>query len=146
MTDWMGLPALASAHGGQIDSLIGWIHVFMLILFVGWSVFLGYCLVRFRASRNPVADYTGVTSHTSTYSEIGVAVVEAVLLIGFAIPLWAAKREGRRREFRCGWAVGGEVSNVPILGLMRRAVRILVIGTGYNNAMFFETFLKKSQL
>jgi cytochrome c oxidase subunit 2 len=98
MTDWMGLPALASAHGGQIDSLIGWIHVFMLILFVGWSVFLGYCLVRFRASRNPVADYTGVTSHTSTYSEIGVAVVEAVLLIGFAIPLWAARVDERPPE------------------------------------------------
>ncbi len=91
MTDWMGLPALASAHGGQIDSLIGWIHVFMLVLFVGWGGFLAYCLVRFRASRHPVADYTGVTSHASSYSEIGVAVVEAVLLIGFAIPLWAAR-------------------------------------------------------
>lgn len=91
MTDWMGLPELASAHGGQIDSLIGWIHVFMLVLFVGWGGFLAYCLVRFRASRHPVADYTGVTSHASSYSEIGVAVVEAVLLIGFAIPLWAAR-------------------------------------------------------
>jgi cytochrome c oxidase subunit 2 len=38
-----------------------------------------------------VADYKGVTSHRSTYLEIGVAVVEAVLLIGFAIPLWAAR-------------------------------------------------------
>ena len=63
----------------------------MLILFVGWGGFLVYCLVRFRASRNPVANYKGVTSHTSTYSEIAVAVVEAVLLIGFAIPLWAAR-------------------------------------------------------
>ena len=49
MTEWMGLPALASAHGGQIDSLIGWIHVFMLVLFVGWGGFIAYCLVRFRA-------------------------------------------------------------------------------------------------
>ena len=39
MTDWLGLPALASAHGGQIDNLIGWMHVFMLILFVGWGGF-----------------------------------------------------------------------------------------------------------
>ena len=98
MTDWMGLPALASAHGGQIDSLIGWIHVFMLVLFVGWGGFLAYCLVRFRASRHPVADYTGVTSHVSTYSEVGVVVVEAVLLIGFAIPLWAARVDERPPE------------------------------------------------
>jgi cytochrome c oxidase subunit 2 len=88
---WLGMPALASTHGGQIDGLIGWIHVFMLILFVGWGGFFLYVIVRFRQSRNPVADYKGVTSHRSTYLEIGVAVVEAVLLIGFAIPLWAAR-------------------------------------------------------
>jgi cytochrome c oxidase subunit 2 len=93
MTEWLGLPPLASAHGGQIDSLIGWIHIFMLILFVGWGGFFLYTLVRFRRSRNPVADYKGVTSHRSTYLEIAVAVVEAVLLIGFAIPLWATRVE-----------------------------------------------------
>ena len=91
MTEWLGLPPLAAAHGGQIDSLIGWIHIFMLILFVGWGGFIAYALIRFRRSRNPVADYTGVTSHRSTYLEAAVAVVEAVLLLGFAIPLWAAR-------------------------------------------------------
>jgi cytochrome c oxidase subunit 2 len=91
MTEWLGMPPLAAAHGGQIDSLIGWIHIFMLILFVGWGGFIAYALVRFRQSRNPVADYAGVRSHRSTYLEIGVAVVEAILLIGFAIPLWAAR-------------------------------------------------------
>jgi cytochrome c oxidase subunit II len=93
MTDWLwlGLPAVASAHGAQIDGLIGWTHVFMFILFVGWTGFFLYCLVRFRRSRHPVASYTGVTSNTSKYSEIGVAVVEAILLVGFSIPLWAAR-------------------------------------------------------
>ena len=91
MTEWLGLPALAADHGGQIDSLIGWVHIFMLVLFVGWSGFFVYALFRFRRSRNPVADYTGVKSHRSTYMEIGVAVVEAVLLFGFAIPIWAAR-------------------------------------------------------
>ena len=91
MTEWLGLPALAATHGAQIDSMIGWIHVFMLILFVGWGGFFVYALVRFRQKRNPVADYTGVKSHNATYLEIGVAVVEAVLLFGFAIPLWAAR-------------------------------------------------------
>ena len=91
MTDWLGLPALASAHGGQIDNMIGWVHVFMLALFVGWGGFFAFCLVRFRRSRNPTASYTGAKSHASSYLEIGVAVVEAVLLFGFAIPLWAAR-------------------------------------------------------
>ena len=91
MTDWLGLPPLASAHGGQIDSLIGWIHVFMLILFVGWGGFFLYTLIRFRRSRHPVANYTGVQSHASSYSEIGVALVEAVLLFAFSIPIWAAR-------------------------------------------------------
>jgi cytochrome c oxidase subunit 2 len=91
MTNWLGLPALASTHGGQIDGMIGWVHLFMLILFVGWGGFFIYALIRFRRSRHPVANYTGVKSHTSNYAEIGVAVVEAILLFGFAIPLWAAR-------------------------------------------------------
>ena len=95
MTEWLGLPVLAAAHGGQIDSLIGWIHVFMLILFVGWGGFFLYAIVRFRQSRNPVADYKGVTSHRSTYLEVGVAVVEAILLIGFAIPRSEERRVGK---------------------------------------------------
>jgi cytochrome c oxidase subunit II len=93
MTEWLGMPPLATAHGQQIDNLIGWIHIFMLILFVGWGAFIIYVIARFRKSRNPVADYRGVTSHRSVYLEVAVAVVEAVLLIGFAIPLWATRVE-----------------------------------------------------
>jgi cytochrome c oxidase subunit II len=91
MTEWLRLPALASAHGGEIDRLLGWTHIFMLVLFVGWGGFFIYCLIRFRRSRQPVANYTGVKSHMSSYSEIGVAVVEAILLFAFSIPLWAAR-------------------------------------------------------
>jgi cytochrome c oxidase subunit 2 len=98
MTEWLGMPPLATAHGGQIDNLIGWIHVFMLILFVGWGAFIVYVIARFRQSRNPVADYRGVTSHRSVYLEVAVAVVEAVLLIGFAIPLWATRVEALPSE------------------------------------------------
>jgi cytochrome c oxidase subunit 2 len=91
MTEWLGLPLLASAHGGQIDSLIGWTHIFMLILFLGWGGFFVLALIRFRRSRNPVANYTGVKSHASNVSEVGVAIVEAVLLFAFSIPIWAAR-------------------------------------------------------
>jgi cytochrome c oxidase subunit 2 len=91
MTEWLGLPPLATTHGGQIDSLIGWIHIFMLVLFVGWGGFFTYCLIRFRRSRNPVASYQGSTSHASSYLEGGVLVIEMVLLFAFSIPLWAAR-------------------------------------------------------
>jgi cytochrome c oxidase subunit II len=91
MTEWLGLPALAAAHGGQIDDLLGWIHIFMLILFVGWGGFFVSTIVRFRRSRHPVANYTSVKARASSFSEVGVAVVEGVLLFGFAIPIWAAR-------------------------------------------------------
>ena len=89
MGNWLGLPVQASAHAGEIDSMIILIHYLMFILFIGWGIFFVWILIRFRASANPKADYTGVTSHTSSYLEIAVAVIEAVLLIGFAIPAWA---------------------------------------------------------
>ncbi len=91
MTEWLGLPPLATAHGWQVDSLIGWTHIFMLILFIGWGGFFTYCLFRFRRSRQPVASYHGATSHTSSYLEGAVLVVEMVLLFAFSIPLWAAR-------------------------------------------------------
>ena len=91
MTEWLGLPPLATTTGAQVDSLIGWTHVFMLVLFVGWGGFFAYTLIRFRRSRNPVANYTGVKSHTSSYLEVAVLVVEMVLLFAFSIPLWAAR-------------------------------------------------------
>jgi cytochrome c oxidase subunit 2 len=58
-------------------------------LFVGWMLYFTYTLIRFREKKNPKADYSGVKSHASSYLEVTVALIEAVLLIGFAIPLWA---------------------------------------------------------
>jgi cytochrome c oxidase subunit 2 len=98
MTDWLGLPPLATTQGGQIDSLIGWTHLFMLILFLGWGAFFTYMLVRFRRSRNPVATYTPVKSHALSYVEVSVLVTEMVLLFGFSIPLWAMRVDRRPPE------------------------------------------------
>jgi cytochrome c oxidase subunit 2 len=91
MTEWLGLPPLATTHGAQIDSLIGWVHIFMLLLFVGWGGFFIYVVLRFRKSRHPVASYPGVTSHATSYLEGAVLVIEMVLLFAFSIPLWAAR-------------------------------------------------------
>lgn len=84
-----GLPEVASAHGPAIDSLIGWVHWLMLVIFVGWGIFFAWLLWRYRAGMNPRADYHGLQSHASNWAEIGVALAEAVLLIGFSIPLWS---------------------------------------------------------
>ena len=89
MAELLGLPIQASAHAWEIDRMIVIIHYLMFALFIGWGIFFVWVLIRFRVSANPRADYAGVTSHTSSYLEIGIAVIEAVLLIGFAIPAWA---------------------------------------------------------
>jgi cytochrome c oxidase subunit II len=87
MSRW--LPPIASEHGAQIDLSLTWVHWLMVVLFVGWIVFFGYCLWRFRAGRNPVASHTGAQTNASSWLEGGVALAEAVLLIGLSIPLWA---------------------------------------------------------
>lgn len=85
------LPELASAHGGDLDRLTFYIHILMAILFVGWAVYFVLALVKFRASANPVANPDGVQSHASSYVEVAVVIAEAVLLLGFSVPLWAAR-------------------------------------------------------
>lgn len=89
MGELLGLPVQASSHAAEIDQIIILIHYLMFILFIGWGIYFVWVLIRYRAAANPVADYAGVKSHTSSYLEIAVAVIEAVLLVGFAIPAWA---------------------------------------------------------
>src|SRR5436305_13819637 len=89
MKELLGLPVLASEHGQQVDNLIIYVHWLMIVLFIGWLAYFGYALFRFHRSRNPKADYVGVKNHASNYIEGAVALVEGVLLIVIAVPLWA---------------------------------------------------------
>ena len=89
----MGMPPLASESGRGVDDLMIWIHVVMVALFVGWLAYFAYVLFRFRQARHPKADYRGVRTHASNYIEGAVALVEGVLLIGLALPIWAAAVE-----------------------------------------------------
>jgi len=91
INELIGMPPNASEHGYQIDAIIEFSHWFMGVLFVGWSVFFIYVLLRFRRSKHPVADHEGVKSAISTHLEFAVVLIEAVLLIGFAVPLWAKR-------------------------------------------------------
>jgi len=98
MSRLLGLPVLASEHGRDVDNLIIYVHWLMIALFIGWILFFGYVLLRFRRSRNPKADYVGVKSHASTYIEGAVALIEAILLIGLAVPLWAKSVDKAPKE------------------------------------------------
>jgi cytochrome c oxidase subunit 2 len=85
----LGLPPLASQHGADVDKLIIYVHWLMAALFAGWIIYFGYVLLRFNRKANPKADYAGIRSHLSSYIEVAVAAIEGVLLVGFAVPLWA---------------------------------------------------------
>ncbi|HEX2254728.1 MAG TPA: hypothetical protein VHQ65_15790 [Thermoanaerobaculia bacterium] len=85
------MPEVASAHGAELDALSAYIHWLVLALFVAWGLFFVYLLVRYRGRRNPAADYYGLRTKASSYAEVGVALAEAVLLVGFSIPLWSAR-------------------------------------------------------
>ena len=85
----LNLPVLAGENGKAVDDLIIYVHWLMILLFVGWFAYFVYALWRFNAKRHPKADHMGVRSHASSYIEVAVVVAELVLLIGFAIPMWA---------------------------------------------------------
>ncbi len=91
MESLLGLPDLASEHGARLDQATGLVHWLMLALFVIWSILFVYILVRFNRRSNPKADYRGVQSHLSSYGEVGVAVVEVIILVGFSIPLYSER-------------------------------------------------------
>jgi cytochrome c oxidase subunit 2 len=87
----MGMLPNHSEHGKEIDHMLNFCHWFMLLLFVGWGSFFLYTIWRFRKGRNPRADYHGIRNHVSTHLEAGVVIIEAVILLGFALPLWGKR-------------------------------------------------------
>jgi len=91
INQFLGQPPNVSEHGYQIDHIIEFCHWFMGALFLGWTAYFIFVLWRFRKGRNPVANHEGVTSGISTHLEFAVVLIEAVLLVGFAIPLWAKR-------------------------------------------------------
>lgn len=84
------LPPDISVHGHQIDKLLSVLHWFMLLLFVGWGIFMAYCIVKFRQRPGRVATHTEIKAKPAKYLEVGVVVFEAVLLLGFSIPIWGS--------------------------------------------------------
>lgn len=90
----LGMVPNASEHGYLVDQMLEACHWFMTILFIGWSSYFVYTLWRFHNTRSPKADYYGVQSKASAHLEFSVVVVEAILLLGFALPLWGKRVNG----------------------------------------------------
>lgn len=84
-----GFPPNVSTYGAEIDHLIVIVHWFMAILFVGWGLFLLYCLVRFRQRPGHQASYESSKSKFPKLVEIGVVVFEIFLLVGLSFPIWS---------------------------------------------------------
>lgn len=106
LNELAGILPNASEHGPLVDHMLEVCHWFMLALFVGWITYFFIAIWKFHKSRNPKADYHGVRSHASTHIEFSVVLIEAVLLLGFALPLWGRRvndipQTGDKLEVRC---------------------------------------------
>src|SRR5215204_6054745 len=93
INELLGIVPNSAEHGTNIDHALEFCHWFMAALFVGWTAYFLYALYRFHRSRNPKANYYGVTSKASVHLEFSVVLIEAVLLLGFALPLWGDRVE-----------------------------------------------------
>ena len=85
------MPVAGSAHAGDVDEVMVLVHWLMLVLFIGWSVFFTYVLIRFRRGAHPSASYHGMRGRWSTWIEGGVLAAEIVLLAFFSVPAWSAR-------------------------------------------------------
>src|ERR1700681_1017088 len=91
MNRWLlgHMPPDYSAHGWEGDRLIGDIHWLMAILFLLFGAYFVYALLRFRAGKNPSAQYAGMKSRWSLCVVAAVVVIELVDLFAYSIPAWA---------------------------------------------------------
>ena len=62
----------------------------MVILFVGWAIFMAYCMIRFRWRQGARAIYKPIKAKLSGYIEVAVVIFEAFLLVGLSIPAWSS--------------------------------------------------------
>jgi cytochrome c oxidase subunit 2 len=91
MEKWLNMPVQASQHAAEIDQMTVLVHWLMLVLFIGWGAFYIYVLFRFRRGANPKASYVGAKGKFAKSTEVMVAIIEIVLLVGYAIPAWATR-------------------------------------------------------
>src|SRR5437763_16280528 len=107
INEFLGQPPNASSHGYQIDHILEFCHWFMGALFVGWSAFFIFVLIRFRKRRHPQADHLGVRSGISSHLEFSVVLIEAVLCSASLFRLWRnawIRFRQAKRPSSCPWS------------------------------------------
>jgi cytochrome c oxidase subunit II len=82
------LPLAASSDAADIDVVMTLVHGLMLVLFVGWGLYLTWVLWRFRRTRQPRANPEGARGRFALWTEGLIVAAEAILLVVFALPIW----------------------------------------------------------
>ena len=59
----LGLPINAASHGLMIDYMIGWTHWVMLLLFVGWGIYLIITIIKFSININKYFVYITIIQY-----------------------------------------------------------------------------------
>jgi cytochrome c oxidase subunit 2 len=89
-----GLPIAASTYADRVDFSLKVLHWGMLAIFVLWSSFFIYCLVRYRQSRQPRADAAGWRGHLVSFLPDGaVLAFEVILIFLLGLPIWSQIKE-----------------------------------------------------
>ena len=84
-----GLPIAASTFAKEIDSGIYLIHGVMFAIFILWSIFFVYLLIRYRKRQGVSAEHKEEGTLQSMIPDFIVLAIEIVLIVFYAIPNWS---------------------------------------------------------
>lgn len=85
------LPEAASAEAAMLDGVLVAAHWHMAAVFLVWLAIFAIALVRFRASRHPIARRDGPPLQWAALAIGAVVLGDVVLLATRALPAWSAR-------------------------------------------------------
>ena len=88
-----GLPIAASTYADKVDSSLNILHWAMIGIFVAWAIYMAYCLVAYRAKKNPTAYYSHHANWKSYIPDLAMLFFEIWLIFVVGVPIWAHIRE-----------------------------------------------------
>ena len=88
-----GLPIAASTYAKKIDHSFWILHVVMIGLFVGWGIYMAYCMVRYRQKKGVAAHYTHHIPWKSYIPDVAMFLFEVWLIFIVGVPIWAHIKE-----------------------------------------------------